>query len=569
MKRPIILCGLGRMGARVMETLRDADLPVVVVDNACRPDDPRLLGARLVCGDCRRRDLLEEAGVADCGGVLVVTNDDLLNVTTALTVRAIHPEVRVVVRMFNQNLLDRLGGAVHNVFALSTSLMTAPIVALTALTGQALGAFRLEGRADDRRQVAELTVQAGSELRGRTLASALADKDALALAHLPDKAPPRFLLEVDPETPLEAGDRLVVCGEPGVVAALMTAGGDGDAPHLRWAGWLRRFGRMTWGTIGQIDRAVLICTLVLLLVLLGSTLLLHSSAGGRLSLGAALLRTVGVMATAGQFHEDDLGDSEWMRFYVSFLRIAGAALTGVFTAIVTNYLLRARLHGALEVRRIPDGGHVVVCGLTPVGFRVVNELVQQGHRPVVIEMAADNRFVTTARRLGAAVIIGDMTVAQVLRQAHAATARAVVAATNHDLVNIETALLRARAEPEATGGSAGIRSAIGAGDAHGGQHSAGGVAARPGGAGFPGPAVRRSGAERILGARPVFRGDRPGGAAGGRGADRRVGAGRGRGLSAPADRRAAAEGPAAELAPGGAPIGRRPAGRDHRVIRPG
>ncbi len=341
MKRPIILCGLGRMGARVMETLRDADLPVVVVDNVCRPDDPRLLGARLVPGDCRRRDLLEAAGVADCGGVLVLTNDDLLNVTTALTIRAIHPEVRVVVRMFNQNLLARLGGAVHNVFALSTSLLTAPIVALTALTGQALGAFHLEGRPDDRRQVAELTVQAGSELRGRPLASAVAPQDVLVLAHLTEKRPPRFLLEVDPETPLEAGDRLVVCGEPRAVAALMGAAGEDAAPHLRWAGWLRRFGRMTWGAIAQIDRAVLICTLVLLLVLVGSTLLLYANAPSHLSLGGALLRTVGVMATAGQFHEDDLGDSEWMRFYVSFLRIAGAALTGVFTAIVTNYLLRA------------------------------------------------------------------------------------------------------------------------------------------------------------------------------------------------------------------------------------
>jgi Trk K+ transport system NAD-binding subunit len=260
------------------------------------------------------------------------------------------------------------------------------------------------------------------------------------LAHLSASGPPRFLMEVDPEAVLEAGDQLVVCGEPATVAALMAATGEGDAPHLFWAGRLRRLGRMVWRTFGLIDRPVFICTLVLLAVLGGSTLLLHSSAGGRLSIGNALLRTVGVMATGGQFHEEDL-DSDGMRFYVSFLRIAGAALTGVFTAIVTNYLLRARLRGALEVRRIPDGGHIVVCGLSPVGFRVVEELVQVGQRPVVIELSQDNRFVTTARRLGAAVIIGDMTVAEVLRQAHAATARAVVAATNHDLINIETALL--------------------------------------------------------------------------------------------------------------------------------
>jgi Trk K+ transport system NAD-binding subunit len=438
MKRPIILCGLGRMGSRVLDYLRAADLPVVVVDVACRADDSRLQGARLVSGDCRRREVLETAGVVDCGGVLVLTGDDLLNISTALMVRAIHPEVRVVVRMYNQNLLGRLGKAVHNVYALSTSLLTAPILALTALTGQALGAFRLEGQALDRRQVAELTVHAGSELRGRSLAGTVAYRDALVLAHLPAKGAPRFLLEVDPETALEAGDRLVICGEPRTVAALMISAGEEEAPHLRWAGWLRRSGRIAWRTVAGIDRPVLICTLVLIAVVAGSTALLHF--GTHLSGAQALLRTVGVMATGGNLPNEDL-ESDWMRVYVSFLRIVGAALWAAFTAIVTNYLLRARLGGALEVRRIPDGGHIVVCGLSTVGFRVVEELVQVGQRPVVIELDAANRFVTTARRLGAAVIVGDMTVAEVLRQAHAGTARAIVAATNHDLLNLETALL--------------------------------------------------------------------------------------------------------------------------------
>ena len=54
---------------------------------------------------------------------------------------------------------------------------------------------------------------------------------------------------------------------------------------------------------------------------------------------------------------------------------------------------------------------------------------------------ADNAFIPTVRRLGVPVIVGDATVAPVLRQAHAATARAIVAATNNDLINLEIALL--------------------------------------------------------------------------------------------------------------------------------
>src|SRR4051794_1290152 len=104
MERPIVLCGLGRMGARVLEYLRAAHLPAVVIDTVCKADDPRLAGAKLISGDCRRREVLQSAGVADARGVLILTNDDLLNITTALTVRGLNRDVRIVLRMFNQNL---------------------------------------------------------------------------------------------------------------------------------------------------------------------------------------------------------------------------------------------------------------------------------------------------------------------------------------------------------------------------------------------------------------------------------------------------------------------------------
>ena len=159
-----------------------------------------------------------------------------------------------------------------------------------------------------------------------------------------------------------------------------------------------------------------------------------------------MLRTVSVMATASGLHEEDF-DSEAVKVFVSGLRIVGAVLTAAFTAIVTNYLIRARLAGALEAGRIPEGGHVVVCGLTPVGFRVVEELIGLGEPVVVVEVDPANRFVATVRRLKAAVIIGDATIPEVQRQARAVDARAVVAATNDDMVNLEVGLLVREMKP--------------------------------------------------------------------------------------------------------------------------
>lgn len=437
MPRPIVLCGLGRMGWRVLDYLRAAGLPVVIVDTVCQPDDPRLAGARLVRGDCRRREVLEQAGVADARGVLILTADDLVNVSTALVARGLNRDVRVVLRMFNQNLLGRLGKAVNNVFALSTSLLTAPILALAALTGQALGTVRLDDSKTGLRQLAELHVGPASPLRGQSIHAVTHARDLVAVAFVRGDEQ-RFLLDVSPDTALEAGDHLVLYGEPGALKPLL--GTEEDEAELRYGGAVRRFSRVAYRTLAEFDLAVVICTAVLVAVVAVSTVVLSLSVD-KYAVPQAFLRSVSIIATGAALGEDDFKEAPYAQVYVSVLRIIGAVLMAAFTAIVTNYLLRAQIGGALEVRRIPESGHVVVCGLSTVGFRVTEELLRLGERVVIIEIDPSNRFVTTARRLGAVVLIGDAAVLEVLRQARAGAARAVVPATNNDMINLEVALL--------------------------------------------------------------------------------------------------------------------------------
>jgi Trk K+ transport system NAD-binding subunit len=450
-QRPVILCGLGRVGGRVLEYLRATGLPIVVVDHSCAADDPRLEDVQLISGDCRRRDVLEQAGVASARGVLILTSDDLVNISTALMIRRIHADVRVVVRMFNQNLIARLGKAVHNVYALSTSTLTAPLLALTALTGQALGTFRLDGIADGRRQIAEIVVAAGSPLHGSTVAGAAARLQGPILAHCPAGGIACFLGDVAADTRVYAGDRLAVCASPHHLAEFV-AEDEGAKPGLLWAGVLRRWARIGWKTLTEMDVAVKICSIVLVTVICFSAFIFYFTvereSRTRRTVADALFRTISLIATGADMRESDFGDSGLLKLFVAGLRLFGAALIAAFTAIVTNYLLRARLGGALEVRRIPDSGHVVVCGLGNIGYRVVEELVTAGEPAVAIELTQDGRFVATARRLGVAVVTGDATVREVLRQAHVPSARAVVAVTNSDLVNLEVALLVRELNPK-------------------------------------------------------------------------------------------------------------------------
>jgi Trk K+ transport system NAD-binding subunit len=438
MEQHYILCGLGRVGWHVFEYLRAAGLPVVVVDTECKADDSRLGGARLVSGNCQRKEVLEEAGIDKARGVLLMVDDDLANISTALAIRQANPELRIVMRLFNQDLIARLGKAVTNVVALSTERLTAPLFAMTALTGQALCRIRLDEADVDVRQVASTLVTSGSPGHGEPLRKVAAEHEMEVLAHLPRGGPARILLNVDGEARLQAGDRLTICGHSHRIAPLLAEHAE-TLRGVRWAGWLRRIGRVMWRTAADVDLAVKICAGIFFTVVFLSTLVLHFGVE-KYHWSLAFFRTISLMATGGDMHSEDFGQ-DWQKIYVSVLRIAGAALTAAFTAILTNYLLRARLGGALEFRRIPDSGHIIVVGLGNIGYRVVRELVREGARVVVIEKMRDGRFVSTTRRLGVPVLIGDATVAGVLRQAHSAQARAVIVSSSSDLANLEIALL--------------------------------------------------------------------------------------------------------------------------------
>ncbi|HTK78182.1 MAG TPA: NAD-binding protein [Gemmataceae bacterium] len=438
--RPVIVCGLGRVGKRVLDYVRAAGLAAVVVEQKLDASSlPPGVGG--ISGDCRQADVLERAGVRTARGVLVCTSDDLVNIATGLTVRGLNPDVRIVIRVFNQSLIGRLGRMINNVFALSVSALSAPLLAQTALTGELLAAFPL---ADGPRQIVSVTVADDSRLLRRTIAEVADRYRCVPLAHLPPEGDGQFLLDVRADARLAVGDRLVVCGEPRDLARVLGREEEHALVSVRWAGWMKRFGRVARRALAEIDLPVKIATGTLLAVLLGSTLVYHF--GMDESVPSALYHTVSVIATGADLRAEQL--LPWQKVFVSALRIAGAALTAAFTAIVTQYLLRARLGGAFEVRRIPDGGHVVVCGLGNVGFRVAEELLRLDEQVVVIEPARDNRFLASARRLGAAVVPGDATLPEVMRQARVDSARAVVVATNNELANVEIALLVREINPQ-------------------------------------------------------------------------------------------------------------------------
>ena len=122
-----------------------------------------------------------------------------------------------------------------------------------------------------------------------------------------------------------------------------------SAADVLWAGWLRRQGRALRRVVTEIDKPVKICAGVLFTVIVISSLIFHFGVQ-KDGPADAFFRTISIMATGGDMHGDDLRNTPGLKVFAAALRIFGAAITAAFTAIVTNYLLRARLGSAHEAQ---------------------------------------------------------------------------------------------------------------------------------------------------------------------------------------------------------------------------
>jgi voltage-gated potassium channel len=85
-------------------------------------------------------------------------------------------------------------------------------------------------------------------------------------------------------------------------------------------------------------------------------------------------------------------------------------------------------------------GHVIVCGLGKLGYRVVLELQKFGREVVGVELNPDGRFVAKLQALNVPVIIADARREEDLIKAGVERADAIIPCTDDELTNLDIAL---------------------------------------------------------------------------------------------------------------------------------
>lgn len=162
----VIVCGLGRVGLRIVTQLHAAGYEAVVIERDWNSEFVSRvlnLGVPIVLGDAREPNTLRQAGIRHARAVVATINDDLLNVEIALGARAVHPNIRVVLRVFNEELDRNLERTLGSNSAFSVSLVAAPTCAAATVSRDidyalTIGSYQLG--------VAQIVVQQESEIAG-------------------------------------------------------------------------------------------------------------------------------------------------------------------------------------------------------------------------------------------------------------------------------------------------------------------------------------------------------------------------------------------------------------------
>jgi len=158
----VVVCGLGTVGLRMVEQLRAAGVPVVGIDtdpDASVAAVARRLGIPVLRGDASDEHTLRAARAHRARSVVAATDDDVANVEVGLAVWAMDQDLRIVLRLFDQDLSDRITGALPQAVSLSVSAAAAPVF-LAAILGREVKAAIGHGRSV--LLVAEVPVGTGS-----------------------------------------------------------------------------------------------------------------------------------------------------------------------------------------------------------------------------------------------------------------------------------------------------------------------------------------------------------------------------------------------------------------------
>jgi Trk K+ transport system NAD-binding subunit len=439
MENRVIICGLGHVGYRTAILLRRLGFEVTAIYENTAPDWIRhatALGIFCHPGDARDDGLLEKAGIRTARAIIAATDHDMTNISVAMDARRLNPDIVTVVRLFDTSLAPHIEAALNLRKALSTSSLAAPVFASAAIGHNVAGYFAVAGRSYT---LSEFTVPSDSPWLGMTWAI-VAEKEGFRPVFQVDDS--GTVVAIASGLCVQVGQRIMLLRK----AALDWDGSSPGAPPSRPATRRGRrwpSPRRLWRDIPTTIKAVMAA---LAFVIGAGTITFHLFLN--MNPVDAFYFVITTISTTGYGDYNLQGSPSWLKLFGCFMMLCGAALMATVFSVVTDLLLKARFRRLMGTPEEAEGPHTIVVGQNNVGQRIAEELLRAG-LPVVILTPPSPEHSERQEFAACPVIVADPRYDAALARAGIATATAVVAVTEDDIMNLGVAFQARKLNPSA------------------------------------------------------------------------------------------------------------------------
>lgn len=301
--------------------------------------------------------------------------------------------------------------------------MAAPVFTFAALGTEAIRQLQLFNQTWSQ----EEHIDENHPWKGRAVGELWNDRTRMLIYYLAGKGKVDLVSAVVYGQYLQPGDRLIIASKP----RLHTIRKSIIRKLLKVASNLCQFQHHA--------KSIVVVTAILLLTILIATVT-YICVNLNTSIVDALYFSVGMITGAGGNEQVAEHTPDSIKLFTAIMMLVGAAIVGIFYALLNVFVLGTRLKQFWDAARVPQSNHYVVCGLGSIGVQIVNQLHANGHEVVVIEPDTNNRFLNTIRALGVPVIHGDASLPVTLKAAQINQALALLAVTSKDTTNLEIAL---------------------------------------------------------------------------------------------------------------------------------
>ena len=167
----VVVCGFGTVGQRVVELLRSAGVDCAVIERAPSPEATETARAArlpLITGDVTDASVLRSAGVTRARSVVAVTSDDITNVEAGMGARSVVPDAKVVLRLGDNDLAERVARRLGLDASFSVSFASAAVFAAALMERSVLATVPVGRRV---LLIAEVRLRPGCDLDGSTVST--------------------------------------------------------------------------------------------------------------------------------------------------------------------------------------------------------------------------------------------------------------------------------------------------------------------------------------------------------------------------------------------------------------